>query len=318
MTQVDIKLLWGRAGGRCSICKAKLTADKTAIKGEIVLGEHAHIVGETEKSPRGNSSLSMDDRSGYHNRILLCPNDHTIIDKDVESFPIEKLHMIKTGHELWVESQLSSSDMRLELESEVYASIVDIISDKCMLANWDGWTRTLLRPRPAFSVAAHENLNDFRRSSLKWALSGQYPDIDNSAMALSHSTELLVRIHNLHSEVRDEDFYSTFPFYKRYYPNPNYDEELKRYSKWEDLVHSTVIVCTKTANLFADIVRRDFNPKFFAVEGRYEVTEGPFSDMDWRTWVPVFDSLKTNSVLSNAAAALELFEEKIKFELLEV
>jgi hypothetical protein len=82
ISQKDIKLLWGRSGNRCSICKTELTQNSSALNSEFTLGEMAHIVGEKEDAPRGTSVLSSDERNSYHNLILLCPTDHTIIDKN--------------------------------------------------------------------------------------------------------------------------------------------------------------------------------------------------------------------------------------------
>jgi hypothetical protein len=103
MKEKDVKLLWGRgrAGNRCSKCHRELSHDSNSGAG-FVLGEHAHIVGEKEYSPRGKNPLSPEERDSYHNRILLCPTDHTEIDKNIEDWPVEKLHQLKSMHELWV------------------------------------------------------------------------------------------------------------------------------------------------------------------------------------------------------------------------
>ena len=71
VNQKDIKLLWGRAANRCSICKIELTQDSESVSSSFTLGEQAHIVGEKESAARGISKLSVDDRNSYHNLILL-------------------------------------------------------------------------------------------------------------------------------------------------------------------------------------------------------------------------------------------------------
>ena len=42
----DIKILWGRSGNRCAICRTQLTQDAAAVSAAFTLGEQAHIVGE--------------------------------------------------------------------------------------------------------------------------------------------------------------------------------------------------------------------------------------------------------------------------------
>ena len=82
ISEKDIKLLWGRAAAMCSFpeCRTKLTQDKKLASASFPLGEQAHIVGENDNAPRGRSALTEEERKSYFNRILLCPNHHTIID----------------------------------------------------------------------------------------------------------------------------------------------------------------------------------------------------------------------------------------------
>ena len=96
----NIKLLWGRSGNRCAICHMELSFDSKHSPASFPLGEQAHIVAEESTGPRGESILTPDERNRYHNLILLCPSHHTMIDKDVASFPVEKLHQIKADHEV--------------------------------------------------------------------------------------------------------------------------------------------------------------------------------------------------------------------------
>jgi hypothetical protein len=100
MRDKDIKILWGRSGNRCAICKLELTADGAME----TLGEMAHIVGQSQNGPRGNHDLT--DRDTYDNLILLCPTHHVEIDKNHAAWPIERLRAIKADHEAWVSEQL--------------------------------------------------------------------------------------------------------------------------------------------------------------------------------------------------------------------
>lgn len=104
MASTDIKLLWGRAGSKCSICRRRL--DQITESGKpALLGQAAHIVAESLDGPRGNSILDENERNSYFNLILLCPTCHTTIDKDALAYPTERLHMLKAKHELRVEGQ---------------------------------------------------------------------------------------------------------------------------------------------------------------------------------------------------------------------
>lgn len=94
---VDIKILWGRAGGRCS--KPGCNEDLTTLLagGNYVVGEMAHVIGSKPTAARGTPSGGSDT---YDNLILLCPTHHTHIDKAPEgTYPIELLHEWKRTHE---------------------------------------------------------------------------------------------------------------------------------------------------------------------------------------------------------------------------
>ena len=97
ISEQDIKLLWGRAAARCSFpeCKIRLTDDKKLASDSYPLGEQAHIVGASKSATRGKSNLTRKERDSYYNLILLCPNHHTIIDKNPEDYTIEKLHLLQ-------------------------------------------------------------------------------------------------------------------------------------------------------------------------------------------------------------------------------
>jgi len=108
----DIKLLWGASGNRCAICQTQLSYESSSSGVGIPLGEQAHIVAEEPSGPRGNSPLSITERNSYHNLILLCPNDHALIDRDVDAYPTERLYIIKSKHEIWVQQTLAREEAR--------------------------------------------------------------------------------------------------------------------------------------------------------------------------------------------------------------
>lgn len=91
ITSKDIKHLWARAGGRCSICDQDLT--KTG-------GDVAHIVARQPDGPRGDAELSPEERDAYDNLILLCPDHHRLIDLvEPEKWPAERLRQAKAAQE---------------------------------------------------------------------------------------------------------------------------------------------------------------------------------------------------------------------------
>lgn len=97
--------LWVRSGGRCALCKKYLLeGDLTGLP--LFLGESAHMVGaqDNEASPRGKAALPAEERDLADNLILLCPDDHTEIDKRLAArlITVEWLTEQKRKHEAWI------------------------------------------------------------------------------------------------------------------------------------------------------------------------------------------------------------------------
>ena len=279
MNQKDIKLLWGRAANRCSICRIELSQDASAENSTFTLGEQAHIVGESNTGPRGTSRLSIKERNSYHNIILLCPNHHTEIDNSELDWPVEILHQKKSEHELWVSETLSSVDSTRSLAKDLaVGAIIDTAVNLCRLDSWRDWTSRLLGPEPNVDVDMPDDLFEFRQrvSAALWP--ADLEELERSAATLAITIQNVFFRLQEHGEVTCE-VWRPIKFYKAYGYNPNYDADVIRYDEWIDTIYSLTYEATKAANWFADVVRRDYNPMFFAETGRFIIMEGPFSDL---------------------------------------
>ena len=117
MNKKDLKILWGKAAGRCSICKLELVN----FQNNITIGEMAHIIAKSPNGPRGIEN-SID---SYDNLILLCPNHHREIDKNPLQWDIDRLRKVKQEHELWVTESLRSGKIA-PLSVEFYNRLENI------------------------------------------------------------------------------------------------------------------------------------------------------------------------------------------------
>lgn len=104
----DRKVLWSRAGNCCSLCRTLLVREGEVGRGLTVIGEECHIVSPAPGGPR--AGVPVKELDGYANLVLLCPNDHRLIDTLVADYPVERLQSIKRAHEEWVSSKISASD----------------------------------------------------------------------------------------------------------------------------------------------------------------------------------------------------------------
>ena len=100
------KILWGRSGNRCAICRRELVIDATKVDSEAVVGEECHIVSGKAGGPRCDLSFRIDELYDYLNLILLCRVHHKMVDGQVETYTVTELRQIKSNHEGWVSSRL--------------------------------------------------------------------------------------------------------------------------------------------------------------------------------------------------------------------
>jgi hypothetical protein len=95
------KILWARAGGRCSICRELVVTEGTDTDDPSVFGQEAHIISEAPNGPR---HADVFDYYAYDNLILLCSKDHKKVDDQVGYYTTARLKKIKQEHENWVAS----------------------------------------------------------------------------------------------------------------------------------------------------------------------------------------------------------------------
>lgn len=69
------------------------------MQGDTLLGQVCHIRGAKPGSPRHDYTQSDADRHSYSNLILLCPNHHSVIDDDEETYSVDRVERMKAIHE---------------------------------------------------------------------------------------------------------------------------------------------------------------------------------------------------------------------------
>lgn len=99
------KIVWGQCAARCCVCRKDLLFEVNGAVSSLI-GEIAHIVGEKKSAARGASPLSLEERNDSENLLLLCREHHTIVDDDPATYPVDRLHQIKTDHLAWIAASL--------------------------------------------------------------------------------------------------------------------------------------------------------------------------------------------------------------------
>jgi hypothetical protein len=103
LTDRDRKLLWGRAGSRCSYCRCRLVVGASDVDRESIVGDEAHIISDSPTGPRAQEG-SRDKLDSYDNAILLCKTHHKMVDDQPFTHSADDLRTMKAVHERWGQS----------------------------------------------------------------------------------------------------------------------------------------------------------------------------------------------------------------------
>jgi hypothetical protein len=101
ITQADQRKLFQLSGNRCAFpgCPRSLVHPQTVLDDSVVLSEVAHIVARSLVGPRGHHPVSLSERDGFANLILLCEEHHHIVDAQPHFYTVARLLQFKRDHE---------------------------------------------------------------------------------------------------------------------------------------------------------------------------------------------------------------------------
>ena len=289
----DMKILWGKAAGRCSMpdCRKVLVhkASEGVASRNILVGHNCHIVGEKRSSPRGKSILSSAERKRYPNLILLCSVHHTQIDQDPLAWPIEKLHQIKSDHEMWVETQLTvnTDDPALKL----YSELVNDITESFLLSYWDWLSDHAVR-----LLLSEEFVNGVRFAGervFRMIWPKKYPEMEKAIINLAERSSQYVDCfissarlrHN--SKEPGKGFFVEDKLWTRQWTE-DYNRLSTKSKRWQKQVTSLFFNMVVALNEYADSVRNHLNPRYFLFEGKFAINDysGVISDGESTTYLP--------------------------------
>jgi len=104
------KIIWGKSGSRCALCKAHIVMEPIETDKESVVGDECHIVSKKSGGPRYRENYPVGEHDFPNNIILLCKTHHKQVDDQSETFSESLLKEIKQNHETWVNEKLSDTE----------------------------------------------------------------------------------------------------------------------------------------------------------------------------------------------------------------
>lgn len=107
ITDKTRKILWGRSGNRCAMCRRELVIDATSADDEAIVGDECHIVSRKGQGPRHDPAFPTERLDEAENLLLLCRVHHKMVDDQCETYTVVLLSQLKRNHEKWVSECLS-------------------------------------------------------------------------------------------------------------------------------------------------------------------------------------------------------------------
>jgi hypothetical protein len=193
------KLLWGRSGGFCAICRRPLTADPASPDPVVVVGEECHIISEKSDGPRYRL-LEDGQVDSYDNLILLCPSDHEIVDKQLNHYTEEKLRQTKVEHEAWVRALPGPPELRVRQVKGQQAPLLHLVETGRDLMAFAGGAHAaeFLSPETDDPQAV-DLVADFLQSAQDWG--ELWPELE-----IGHRLRAEVDITNSLKQLREDGF----------------------------------------------------------------------------------------------------------------
>ncbi len=314
--QQDIKLLWGRSGSRCALCKNELSFDPEHAREAVPLGEQAHIVAREENGPRGHSILSAEERDHYSNLILLCPTDHKKVDKAPEDYPVEKLQLIKADHESWVAASLAIARSNQDAANEVYAHLVDLAVQDLRLHEWSQWASKAVFVNPHWTLRAIDGVRNFDLAVSRAVWPGKIPELERAVKTLANVLYNAMQTFLEHADLKD-DYFEGVKYYKQLerWDTEEYNRLGREWEAWLRRCQGLVFESTRAANWFADCVRRFLNPLFFVTNGKFFVSGSIPSDIPEDYFVVEYSTEERSRLPSGLAERLSEYRVLLPFEL---
>jgi hypothetical protein len=117
-------MVLARSGGYCANPSCRRDLFPPIAPGRIAsIAELAHIIGQSQEGPRGQSDIPVEARDDGSNIVLLCPTCHEIVDdmSATDVFTAEVLQRWKQDHERRVRhgAAIPTFDTRSELNAAV-------------------------------------------------------------------------------------------------------------------------------------------------------------------------------------------------------
>ncbi|MFZ2444876.1 MAG: HNH endonuclease [Syntrophobacteraceae bacterium] len=254
------KILWGRSGNMCAICKNELILDSVDPNDDpSITGDEAHIIARKEAFTRGDyDALTPEQRDHYSNLILLCKIHHKQVDDQPAHYTVERLREIKSSHEGEVKATRSETDEKRQQDEIIYSGYIDEWQRRADLDNWRNTISWLSSDTPTVPKAWYDSQKEFMTWIIGRIWPGRYPSLEQALLNYKAVLQDFINVFDMHIDhgVGNSKLLRTRKFYKiREYDHERYHQLLQQYTAHECLVNDLFFELTRAANYICDRVR---------------------------------------------------------------
>jgi len=282
------KMLWGRAASLCAFpdCHRDLIIDANDTDDPSLVGEECHIVAREASGPRGNSTLTPEQREKYANLILLCRVHHKLIDDQENTYTVERLLEMKISHEKWVRESRREFDAPKQRDEELYAEYVEEWAKRADLENWLAWSSNVLgHGQPQMLTIRGKEIEDLRTWLFSRIWPKRYPELEaafeNFRRVLQDFQETF-RMHSKEVGVEGEILWTEKFYQIHQWDPPLYKQLAGEFELHVALVEDLMLELTRAANYICDRVRQFISATFRLREGLILAESGPYMDLTFK------------------------------------
>jgi len=257
--------------------------DATETQDESLIGEECHIIARSPDGPRGNPDFPEEKLDKYENLILLCRIHHKIIDDQSNTYTVEYLKQIKTGHEKWVRESLSGYNPQKQEDEELYATYIETWLELAHVENWKGWSSYILGgDDPRLSVDVDKSLLNLREWIFSRIWPKRYPELEDAFENFRRVLQDFQNTFHKYSEESGDSLWTRKFYHIDEWNEKKYERLYREYVFHVKLVEDLLLELTRAANYICDKVRQVIDATFRLKEGILIVESGPYMYMSWR------------------------------------
>lgn len=167
------KLLWGKSGNRCAMCRRLLVVEPTSKDDNSVVGDESHIISGQTSGPRYDAAFPTQLIDELENLILLCKVHHKQVDDQHETYGADLLRLQKSNHERWVSETLGEGEKPKPIKvrrvkENIPKVLVRVQSGQELLRATDGTLAYLFGNDPPGDEREMELLSGFFQQLQDW------------------------------------------------------------------------------------------------------------------------------------------------------